>query len=268
MTETEPVVYCRNCRAVVENTYCSVCGQATAVERITFRRIWNDFVEQITDLERGFPHTIRDLALRPGHMVREYLLGKRRPYLKPLQFYLVMLALFFVVSEGLKVDPMEAGRKLQEQISNLNSTERQQKLREKINQTMSANTKVVFSILVITQALALRLLYRRRGFHLAEWLAVSLFITGFHYLFSLSTPLSARWLGYDGRFWAVNAFVSLATWGYTTWAVVQFFDRRGKREFVTAALVYPLSMLILVVLSGFVGGVVGVLAKMGYLQWL
>ena len=52
---------------------------------------------------RGMFRSIRDLILRPGYMIRDYLRGMQMAYFPPFKMFFLLLALWLVVDSGLNI---------------------------------------------------------------------------------------------------------------------------------------------------------------------
>ena len=89
---------CLNCGNSYEGNFCPSCGQKAATKRLKFGEMVNNFLNSFVGGDNVFMNTSRDLVVRPGHMVRNYLLGKRVRYYNPLQMYVFMLTVYAVVS--------------------------------------------------------------------------------------------------------------------------------------------------------------------------
>ncbi len=87
---------CRNCGHLVEERYCTVCGQLGA----DFHRpIWDLVASSIGDmfsLDGRLWRTLPLLVLRPGRMTREYIDGKRAGYVPPFRLFLLTSVIFFL----------------------------------------------------------------------------------------------------------------------------------------------------------------------------
>ncbi len=79
---------CVNCAAMLQGPYCAQCGQPRA-ERLRPANLIRELPGRAFNLERGVVHTFLQLCLRPGRVVRDYIDGRRRPYLNPLTYYLI-----------------------------------------------------------------------------------------------------------------------------------------------------------------------------------
>jgi len=87
---------CLNCGAIVEERYCTRCGQENLEPTESFGHIVGHFFADITHFDSKFFVTVKDLFLRPGFLTREYVAGRRMSYLNPIRMYIFISALFFL----------------------------------------------------------------------------------------------------------------------------------------------------------------------------
>ncbi len=83
-----------------------------------------------------FFFTIRQMLIRPGLAVNEFLNGKLKPFLKPVQFYLLMLTFYFIVSETLDVNLLQMSQQLS---SDLGYAPKQELYQNKAYQKLTEN---------------------------------------------------------------------------------------------------------------------------------
>lgn len=88
---------CLNCGSTRTGPYCSRCGQKFVEEGLTARRLLRDVAERVFDLDQGLLYTIRSLTTDPGLVSRNYVEGLRRPYVNPLGYLILTVALSIVV---------------------------------------------------------------------------------------------------------------------------------------------------------------------------
>lgn len=81
---------CKNCGEEVYGNFCAHCGQKSDTRRFTFRDMAAHALDSLLHVRRGFPFTIKQLLLDPGHSVREYINGKRIRWYKPFPFAMLM----------------------------------------------------------------------------------------------------------------------------------------------------------------------------------
>jgi hypothetical protein len=91
---------CPNCEALLTSKYCGNCGQKADTHKITLSHILHDFQHALTHTDKGFLLLIKKLILRPGHVAKEYLAGKRKLYFNPLSFLVITSALHALVTSS------------------------------------------------------------------------------------------------------------------------------------------------------------------------
>ena len=86
---------CLNCGVVLTDRFCSHCGQDSKEFK---RSVWSiavQFFETFTDFDNKLISSLKPLIIKPGFLTREYLAGKRKTYLNPIQMYAFFSFLFF-----------------------------------------------------------------------------------------------------------------------------------------------------------------------------
>lgn len=87
---------CKSCDTRFNGNYCPQCGQKV-IHRFNLTYLWGMFHQDVFELDRGLWRTMKDLLVRPGYMIREYLNGKTKPYFSSLKYLLVAIALFYLL---------------------------------------------------------------------------------------------------------------------------------------------------------------------------
>lgn len=80
---------CKSCGSEGSNKYCSSCGQAFALKRISMAGLMHDVFHVFTHLDKGFGYTVKRLLLTPGKMQRMYIEGDRARHQKPFSMFLI-----------------------------------------------------------------------------------------------------------------------------------------------------------------------------------
>jgi hypothetical protein len=83
-------VICKNCGNSFSGSYCNICGQKHNNQRLTFKKLIQDFIHAFTHFDKGYLFTIREMAVRPGSTIREYIRGKRSGHSNPLVMLLII----------------------------------------------------------------------------------------------------------------------------------------------------------------------------------
>lgn len=87
---------CRNCGAALDKPYCGSCGQKQA-DRFGSRHLRKEAWEKIRWFEGDMLKAALKVALRPGTVAREYVLGKRQSHTHPLKLLLAAIVLLLIV---------------------------------------------------------------------------------------------------------------------------------------------------------------------------
>lgn len=96
--EEQNAVQCLNCGKTFEGEFCPYCGQKRKTKRLKANEIAWDFINSFLGGDNKFLRTLRGLSCRPGHMVREYLLGHRAKYYNPLQMLIFIITFYAIIS--------------------------------------------------------------------------------------------------------------------------------------------------------------------------
>ena len=90
---------CKNCNHILDGKFCSQCGQNSKVKRINFSNFLQEFTESVFQVDKGFFYTLKELFLRPGESINEYLNGKRKKHFKPIAYLLTLSTIYFLITQ-------------------------------------------------------------------------------------------------------------------------------------------------------------------------
>lgn len=96
---------CKNCVSKIHGNYCAQCGHAAKLKRIDGHFVLHE-IEHVLHFEKGLFFTIRELLIRPGKSVREYISQNRNRLVKPIIFIIVtsliytLMEHFFHIEKG------------------------------------------------------------------------------------------------------------------------------------------------------------------------
>ena len=94
---------CATCGTRFEGNYCPRCGQSAKIGRYSFKKAFLLFLDVWGVGNRGMFRSIRDLILRPGYMIRDYLTGMQMAYFPPFKMLFLLCTLAFLVDSGLNI---------------------------------------------------------------------------------------------------------------------------------------------------------------------
>ena len=94
---------CATCGTHYEGNYCPRCGQSARIARYSFKNAFLLFIDVWGLGNRGMFRSIRDLILRPGYMIRDYLTGMQMAYFPPFKMFFLLIALSLLIDSGLNI---------------------------------------------------------------------------------------------------------------------------------------------------------------------
>ena len=109
--EVTEICTCQNCGHTFQGRHCSNCGQAADTKRITMKSALHNLVVTLIGGDSVFLRTCGNLLYRPGHLVRDFLCGKRTRYFRPVQMLLCLVTIYALLSlifkDGLSMSNIE-----------------------------------------------------------------------------------------------------------------------------------------------------------------
>ena len=196
---------CATCHTQFHGNYCPRCGQKSTIGRYSFKSAFLTFLDVWGLGNRGMFRTIRDLLLRPGYMIRDYLNGMQMAYFPPFKMFFLVIALSVLVDSGLNINMQNTLKQQKEhfakEIDNSANKDEEKKTDTKtfeeadINDTIQLNGKPVTinksnnsdKIIVNKKEFNLRFIDNFKSF--INWLMDNQTLVQFLLLLILSVPM-------------------------------------------------------------------------------
>lgn len=104
VAEKSPEVQrCLTCGEEYQGNYCPRCGQSARIGRYSFKNALLLFLDVWGMGNRGMFRTLRDLILRPGYLIRDYISGMQMAYFPPFKLLFLLTALLLIVDSGVNL---------------------------------------------------------------------------------------------------------------------------------------------------------------------
>jgi hypothetical protein len=185
---------CKNCGHTFEDTYCNHCGQKNYTDKDkSFKHLADEVLHFLTHFEGSFLRTLKTIMTQPGRLSLDYCHGKRKPYYKPISFFLfiVVIYLVFPLAKGMNPEMPSyesnkiAGSVIQQQIRSriANTGLTAEQLSEKFHTVSSKTSKILLLLLIPFSALIFYLLYMRRKAYAFDFFILSTEFNSFILLF-------------------------------------------------------------------------------------
>lgn len=88
---------CKNCGQETKGNFCSDCGQSTHTHRVNLHHLIHEFLHGVLHVDKGIFFTIKELTIRPGQTIRNYLGGKRVNYFKPFGYLFLIATVYTLI---------------------------------------------------------------------------------------------------------------------------------------------------------------------------
>jgi hypothetical protein len=99
---------CASCGTRFQGNYCPRCGQSPQIGRFSFHTAFRLFVDVWGLGNRGMFRSLRDLMLRPGYMIRDYLGGMQSAYFPPFKMFFLLTTFSLLVTHVFQPEDIEA----------------------------------------------------------------------------------------------------------------------------------------------------------------
>lgn len=99
---------CACCGTEFVGNFCPRCGQSASVNRFSLKQAIDLFLDVWDVNNRSVFRTMRDMLLRPGYMIRDYLNGMQAGYFSPFKMFFLLATLSLLVEHGFFYSPEES----------------------------------------------------------------------------------------------------------------------------------------------------------------
>ena len=230
MTLKAKSTYCKNCNSLVEDKYCSKCGQRSTIHKVTFGETFHDLVSSLFLEEGPLWQTLKFLVINPGKLFREYLVGRRKTYYKPVNFFVLITVVYLLIRALIDYDPFQNTTL---QVSD--NTQRQ--LLIGARNFMLLNIDKFLFVFVFSLGLMMKLFFYR-NYSLAEYIAVSFYLIGLYTVMGTLNMFYVQYVNQKFQFLAI-----LAMQCYFCYAMISFFQRRKLWVFFKSIATYFLATM-------------------------
>ncbi len=185
-------------------------------------------------------YTIRQLFIRPGHTIREFIEGKRVKHFSPvgLLFFIAGAYGVIAISSNLDLTPVN------------NMTEEFQTIAHKLNEWTAHHYAGTQLMILPLLSIASYLLFRKQGYHFFEHLVLNTFITIQKLSIGLCFLPLLIWKQGTEQIQTIINFQLLVGTLFACWTYAQFFQHLSKPKawllgLITQLLLFLEAMLVL-----------------------
>lgn len=191
------------------------------LKRIDGKYLWNE-IRSVLNFEKGLFYTIRELILRPGKTVREFIQKDRQRLVKPIIFIILCSFIYSIALQFFNFEDGYVGYSLVKD-SSINS----------IFEWVSQNYGYSNLLLGIFIALWIQILFSNYNYNFYEILVLLCYLMGIGMLlfaiFGIADSLTNVMIVDKGYFVGII---------YIIWAIILFFDKKKLMNYPKAILSY------------------------------
>ncbi len=239
---------CRNCGDSTIKKFCPSCGEQK-YKRILMKDVLGDFLSNLLALEGPILRTIKDLTLRPGIMINDYLQGKRKVYYKPFQYYILATTVYFLFFYAWGDEILVMFSDIGADANTTGTAAQISTFQQEMNEFQSKNMRLFTFFQIPMYSWLIWLFFRRKSGHsFTETFVASLYILAQMLLFGIiSTSFEFFHTGVSLVLNAIFMFI------YLPWVLIQLYCegvlKTILKSFTIIALVFILYGLLMAVIS-------------------
>lgn len=226
MSEHNQIEYCKRCENEIINSFCSHCGQPRELKRINGKYVLSE-VGSVLNFEKGLLYTIRELIVRPGVNIRNFILGDRNRLVKPIIFIIICSLIYTVAQQSLHFED-----------GYVNYQESDDSTTKKLFEWVQKNYGYANVLMAIFIGFWIKILFRKYDYNFFEILILLCFVMGIGMLAYTAFGI----LEYMTKLKILH-FGALMGFGYASWAIGRFFDKGKKRNYLKGLIAYILGMI-------------------------
>lgn len=211
---------CAKCGTETGDVFCSKCGHSNSLKRIDGQYIVDEIVS-VLNFDRGVLYTIKELFLRPGDTIKEFILTDRKRLVKPMIF-VIFSSLFFVITQ--QVLGFRTGGSPQ----NIESAGVIM-----VFEWVGNNFGIVNILLGFFIGLWIRLFYRKSTFNIYEIFILVFFSIGIGNLIFTFFGILENVTGFEN-----NGLTYVVVMLYSAWAIGNFFNKKKGMSYFKGLLAY------------------------------
>lgn len=234
------------CGQAINGNFCDNCGHPRELKRINGKYIVSE-IGSLLNFEKGIFYTFKELTLRPGENVRNFLLYDRNRLVKPITFIIITSLIYTLAQNYFN---------FYDGYINYNSSGMEKSAITKMFSWISANYGYSNLLMAVFIAFWIKIFYRKYKYNFFEILILLCFIMGIGMLiltiFGVIDGITKL---------KTLDLASIISFLYISWAIGQFFDKKKKMNYLKALLSYLLGMATFSLTFVIIGAFIDIFSK-------
>lgn len=217
---------------------------AKTLDRIDGKYLSREIIS-VLNLDKGIFYTIKEIFLRPGKTIQEFLLYDRKRLVKPIIFIIVTSLTYSIINHYFQIEEQYVRQSGLE-----NSTI------EKLIKWIRENYGYANILMGIFIAFFIKLFFRKFDYNFYEILILLCFVMGIGMLiFSFFSLIQGIFHIELFQIGGLLAFV------YTTFAIADFYDKTKVKNYFKSFGAYMIGMVTFFIIVVFIGLIIDLIIK-------
>ena len=225
MSMQQPLGTCARCDSELFGNFCSACGNPKELKRIDGRYLLSE-ISSVLNFHKGILFTIKELLIRPGINIQNFILNDRNRLVKPIIFTIVCSLIYTLSQQVFQFEDGYVGAAMPEESATT-----------LIFGWISKNYGYANILMAIFIAFWLKLFFRKYDYNYFEILILLLFLMGIGMLIFAILGMVDSLTGV-----AILDIGFLFGVLYISWGIGQFFDKKKIGNYLKAFGGYMLGM--------------------------
>lgn len=171
-TVASAIEHCRNCNAVIEDNYCSHCGQKK-YKRIDRKYVIDEIQYTFLHANKGLLYSLKNILKNPGGTAKEYIEGNRVNHYKPILLTFVLSGVStFLTYRVLGLNDIMGAYYAQQHVNT--------KVTGSIMTFMASYYSMIMVLLIPFFALATKISFRKCGNNYYEHIVINAYILSYY----------------------------------------------------------------------------------------
>ena len=229
---------CKNCEQSFQGDFCNNCGQKYSVRRIDYKYFLDEVSNSLLQINRGFFYTLKELFVRPGKSISDFLNGKRKQHFKPLAYLLLTSTLYVLAAYFLGISTITEEFVSGYTIGISDADKNEISIVVEVSRWLAKNQAYTLLLIIPIFSFASYLSFFKSKYNYFEHLTLNIFITGQQMVIYLLLSFLVE----KDDLTEIVPFVFGIF--YNIWTLYQFFSIRNK---VVKALLILLTYFIFII---------------------
>jgi Protein of unknown function (DUF3667) len=242
-------ITCKNYNQHFKGHFCNHCGQSAETHEINFHFLWHDIQHGLFHFDNGILYTAKQLFIRQGNTIREFIVGKRVKHFKPISLVILLATVYGHLVHFFHIDFVSEIR--------LGSSQNEQDIRLKIQEWISTLYSWAILLTLPLYAFASYFSFRKQGYNFVEHLVLNTFSAGQKLFIHIATfPLLYFYNG-TPTLGSIKEILTIGDYMFLAWTYSQFFNKLTKpKPFLLTILSFVIFLISIMLVLGLFGGII------------